>query len=138
MRHDPHEHRERDRRHQRLLAVVDALDLLVHELDAELDERLRLRRHARRGLARDEPHEADADDAQHERHHDGVDIDAKLVLPTCLTMKVRWCAMYSVGDSYEAAMDSCRSRISAVEQGQAEQQHRDHERGEERTGTIAL
>ena len=28
----------------------------------------------------------------------------KLVLPTCFTMKVRWCLMYSVGDSYEAAM----------------------------------
>src|SRR4029453_9392686 len=31
-------------------------------------------------------------------------IDQKLVLPTCLTMKVRWCWMYSVGDSYEVAI----------------------------------
>jgi hypothetical protein len=26
------------------------------------------------------------------------------VLPTCFTMKVRWCWMYSVGDSYEVAI----------------------------------
>src|SRR6478609_3045714 len=31
-------------------------------------------------------------------------IDQKLVLPTCFTMKVRWCWMYSVGDSYDVAI----------------------------------
>jgi hypothetical protein len=35
-----HERRERDRRHDLALAVVDAADLLVDEVDDELDERL--------------------------------------------------------------------------------------------------
>ncbi len=41
----------------------------------ELDEGLRLGRHARRGLARDEPEEAQPDDAEDQRHHHGVDVD---------------------------------------------------------------
>src|SRR5678816_1054635 len=34
-------------------------------------------------------------------------IDQKLVLPTCFTMNVRWCWMYSDGDWYEAAIGLC-------------------------------
>src|SRR4030095_16364393 len=72
----PHEHGQRDRRDPETFAVIDALDLVVDEGHAELDERLRLRRHAGGGLARDPPHEPKADETEHDRRHDGVGIDA--------------------------------------------------------------
>ena len=91
---------------RRVVAVVDALDLLVDEVDRQLDERLRLRRHARRRLARDQPHEAERQHAEDERssaacRHCSVQ---KPPSPTGCVRNVRWCWMYSVGVAYEAAI----------------------------------
>ena len=118
----------------RELAVVDALDLVVDEVERQLDERLRLRRHAGGRLARDEPEEAERQHAEQRptsrRCRRGASRSRRPRRPAW-PGSVRWCWMYSVG----FVRTGCHGE-SRVSRGRSvrnrNEQRRQHERGEKR------
>jgi hypothetical protein len=70
-----HERGERDRGHDLAIAVIDVLDLVFHEVERQLDERLPLRWNAGRCLARHEPEEPEGQDADDHRRDQRVPVD---------------------------------------------------------------
>ena len=71
---DPAEDRQRERRDELAVAVEGIAHLGVDEIDQHFYEELRLAGHARRGLARHPPEEADEHDRQQNREEDAVDV----------------------------------------------------------------
>ncbi len=124
-----HERRERDRRDEARGAVVDALDLLVDEVDGELDKRLRLRRHALRRLAGHEPHEAESQNAEHRRGQQRVDVQRPEPAFPDRMREERQVMLDVFGRScVRSGHRRCRRKASvANEQGNAEQQYGDDE-----------
>src|SRR5688572_27578780 len=73
---DPQPDGHRERRHELVAVAVEySLDLVVDELEAKLDERLPLRRHATRGAARDPPEETETQYTQDYRDDHGIHVD---------------------------------------------------------------
>src|SRR5690606_24996002 len=72
---DPDEHRQRQRGDEAAVAVEDIADLGVDELDGQLDEGLQLAGHAGGGATADPPEQAQAEDADGQRHQQGIDVD---------------------------------------------------------------
>src|SRR5690606_20807418 len=97
---DPDEHRQRQRGDEAAVAVEDIADLGIDELDGQLDEGLQLAGHAGGGATADPPEQAQAEDADGQRHQQGIDVDGPEATRTDLHLQV----LKMVGDVFAGAV----------------------------------